>query len=300
MGTRIKSAAVSLNGTNSSMALSVQAIQKCIEKAGIDKNDIDLLINVGIYHDDNLMEPAMAPLIQQQLGINLDPVKQGTMKFTFCFDLYNGACGFINALQVADATLKAGRAKHILIVSADTHPSMEPHDHFPFRPVGAAVLLTHEADQDKGFDRFYMNTSENRLRGQVGGADMINWGQDGIIGKKFIEILTDDGYVNALHEFSVQSAEKYFDAYNINIDKINFMLTSQQEKGFAKRLHDGMGLNGITRLIDLHEQYGDPHTSSLPLGLHQIMEEGALKENDTILLAAAGSGLTSAFAMYKV
>lgn len=298
MGAIIQSTGVSLNGSVSSLELSVQAGNACIKNAGLEANDIDVLISVGIYHDDNIVEPAMAPLIQKSLGINPDPIHDGTMKFTFCFDLYNGACGFINALQVADSLLTTGQAKHILIVSADTHPSKTVRSDFPFKPVGAALLMGRESDRDKGFKDFYINTSTNGYSGLIGGADMMDWQKNGIKGRAHIVIREEEGFMKALHDFSIQSAENYLKTCNIDLHNINFLITSQQEKDFTKRMYDGIGLNGIKRSVNIFKQYGDPHTSSLPLGLHEIIVNGELKENDTVMMVAAGSGLTAAFATY--
>jgi 3-oxoacyl-[acyl-carrier-protein] synthase-3 len=280
------------------MDLAVEAGKDCIEKSGIDKTDIDVLISIGVYRDDNIMEPAIAPLIQQRIGINPDPVKHGTMKFTFCFDLYNGACGFVNAMQVADSFIKSGQAGNVLIVSADAHPSKTRHDNFPFTPLGAAVLLTDSGDSKKGFTNYFINTSGNGYEGFVGGADLQKWKSDGINGKQDIDIKQDRGFHEALHGLTKQSARAYIERYNICLDTVKFLITSQPEKGFARRINRAIGLCADTNIVDLYGTYGNPHTSSLPLGFHTLVDSGVLQENDNVLFVATGSGLTSAFAMY--
>lgn len=59
---------------------------------------IDLLVNVGVYRDNNLCEPSVCALIQHQLGMCLNPEQAATGSMVFSFDLMNGACGLINAL----------------------------------------------------------------------------------------------------------------------------------------------------------------------------------------------------------
>lgn len=298
MGTTIKSTAVSVNGSTSSLDLVFEAGTNCIDNSGINHNNIDVLISIGVYHDDNIVEPAMAPLIQQRLGINPDPVKDGTMKFTFCFDIYNGACGFINAMQVADSLIKSGQAGTVLIVSADSHPSKTRQADFPFTPLGAAVLLTDGDQPEKGFNHYYINTIGNGYEGFIGGVDLSNLEPGDINGKKYIEMKQDHHFYEALQEFTVQSARDYFKQHSIDLTKVGHLIVSQPEKGFAERVYQAIGLNGITNIVDFYSKHGNPHTSSLPLGIHELMESGALKENDTVLFVATGSGLTSAFAMY--
>lgn len=297
MGTTIKATAVSINRSTSSMDLVVEAGNDCIEKAGTDKTDIDVLISIGVYRDDNIVEPAMAPLIQQRLGINPDPVKHGTMKFTFCFDLYNGACGFVNAMHVADSILKSGQAKNVLIVSGDVHPSKTLRDDFPFTPLGAAVLLTDGGDSKRGFNNYFIKTSGNGYEGFVSGVDFINK-VSSISAKQSMELKQDQRFHEALQEFTTKSLQDYIERHNINFDTVKFFITSQPEKGFAARIYHAIGLNATANIVDLFSKHGNPHTSSLPLGFHNLVESGALQENDNVLFVATGSGLTTAFAMY--
>jgi 3-oxoacyl-[acyl-carrier-protein] synthase-3 len=298
MGTIINTTAVSGNGFTSSIDLAVDAGNNCIEKSGLDKTDINLLISIGVYHDDNIMEPAMAPLIQQGLGINPDPARQQNMKFTFCFDLYNGACGFINAVQVADSLIKSRQVDNVLIVSGDAHPSKTRRDDFPFALLGAAVLLTDGGDLKKGFTNYCINTSGNGAKGLSSGADLKALQARDINVREHIELKQDRGFNQSLYEFASRSARDYVEQQQINLDSVKFLIASQPENGFAKRIGRTIGLNGTSNVVDIYGKHGNPHTAALPLGFHELVESGAMQEQDNVLLVAAGSGLTSAFAMY--
>lgn len=284
------------NGSHSALELSVSAGLSCIEKSGLGKSDIDLLINIGIYHDDNIMEPAIAPLLQQRLGINPDPVFEKT-NFTFCFDLYNGACGFINAVFTADALLKTGVVKNVLILSSDAHPSKMENKDFPFTNLGSAVILSYNPDPAKGFSRFYFDTSQDKKHGLLAGGDPKRVGSQG---RQVVYMYADDTYIDDLSAFAVSSVKNFVATQNIDLSKINYLVTTQQKNDIPWIIQNGIGLNGTSRAVTLYDRYGDPHTSALPLGFHTIYEEGELKENDSILFVASGSGLTTACAMYTV
>jgi 3-oxoacyl-[acyl-carrier-protein] synthase-3 len=47
------------------------AARSCLDRAGRTAGELDLLINVGVYHDKILSEPAFASLIQEDIGANL-------------------------------------------------------------------------------------------------------------------------------------------------------------------------------------------------------------------------------------
>lgn len=296
MGTTIVSSAIFQEGIKSSLSLLCKAAESCISKAGLGINDIDMLINVGIYHDDNIMEPAMAPLIQKHMGMNLDPVLKKT-GFTFCFDLYNGACGFINALMTADAFLRNGRARNVLIVAGDTHPSKSIQADFPFSPLGAAVILQHDANSNKGFSHYYEQTSTNGYRGALAGAELSRLGNRG---RAMIQYFREDRFIENLSEFTSVTAGEYVKKFNIDVKDIGILISSQQDRGFAGYMHKAVGMNGVSKYVDIFETYGNVHTSSLPLCYHHIAEQGVMKHDDKILFAAVGSGLTAAYAMYTV
>lgn len=115
-----------------------------------------------------------------------------------------------------------------------------------------------------------------------------------------IEMKQDQRFHKALHEFTVQSARDYIERHCIDLDAIKFLIVSQPEKGFAERIYHAIGLNGTTSMVDLYNRYGNPHSSTLPLAFHTLVEQGCLKEKDNVLFVATGSGLTTAFAMYSV
>lgn len=83
-----------------------EAARLALENANLTANDIDLIICTTVQGDT--VTPSMACVLQKEIGA-----------FCAAVDL-NGACaGFIYALDFADAYLKAGKAKRILIISAE-------------------------------------------------------------------------------------------------------------------------------------------------------------------------------------
>ncbi len=73
MGTVIERVALTEGGwltRRSALRLAVKSAKDCLERAGRDPDDVELLVNAGIYRDRNLGEPAMAAMIQQDIGAN--------------------------------------------------------------------------------------------------------------------------------------------------------------------------------------------------------------------------------------
>ena len=125
MGARIEAAsALTSHGMRkpSARRLADDAAKACLAHAGKPAGDVDMLINAGIYREDNMGEPALAALIQEDIGANLGQPPIGGHG-TFSFDLMNGTCGVISAIQLQAGFLRSGVIQLGLIVTSDVHPN---------------------------------------------------------------------------------------------------------------------------------------------------------------------------------
>ena len=151
MGTVIDQVTVTRAGwrkRHSALHLAVTSASDCLRRAGRAASDVDLLVNAGVYRDRNLGEPALAAMIQQDIGANPEDPHTDAHG-TFSFDVVNGTCGILSALQVIDGFLKSRAIDCALVVASDADPGRGMSEHFPFSPVGAA-LMCHWNDDDYG------------------------------------------------------------------------------------------------------------------------------------------------------
>src|SRR4249920_1568022 len=109
MGTRIEAAStLTSHGMRkpSARRLADAAAKACLAHAGRPPGDVEMLINAGIYREDNMGEPALAALIQEDIGANRGQPPIGGHG-TFSFDLMNGTCGVISAIQLQSGFLRS-------------------------------------------------------------------------------------------------------------------------------------------------------------------------------------------------
>jgi 3-oxoacyl-[acyl-carrier-protein] synthase III len=298
MGTIIESSYASPDGPQSSIGMAVFAVQNCLNQAGMHVQDIGLLINIGVFRDNNIVEPAMAPLIQQQLGMNLDPVKNDHIhRATFSFDINDGECGFLTAASVADGFLKSGSAKYALIVAGDIHPSKSDHPDFPFRSVATAILLAYSEDAERGFSAFHFKTSGN---GHIGFSANVDLSRNGDSGRERMEFITVETYHDQLFELTAGMMNELILSGAIHPADVDYLVTSHHRKGFGDQIARSLRMNGSSRVIDLYERYGNTHTSALSVCYHRLVSDGLLKNNDRILFIGAGSGMSAACSLYRV
>jgi 3-oxoacyl-[acyl-carrier-protein] synthase III len=293
MGAIIKATGVSLDPTiGSSIAHAAIAAKECLANARLAVEEVDLLINVGVYRDSNMVEPAMAALVAKQIGLNLDYVKFPTKKAALSLDLMNGGCGILNAIQVAGAFLTVDRGQSILIVSSDAHPSGRLGvPGFPYATLGAAMLLQNDASDGRGFGRVQMRDSNDGAFGREG-----YLAEDGPTGRDRIHVHTDEGYAEQLVGLARDAVHDYVVAERIDLSK-TLLVTSQVTPRFAAQLAAQLDVaDAATVRLDVG---GDPHTSALTLGYDLGVKSGQVARFSQILFVAAGAGMTTACAIYR-
>jgi 3-oxoacyl-[acyl-carrier-protein] synthase III len=296
MGAIITSTALCLDqDTRSCVELAARAGEDCIRRSGKETKDISLLINVGVFRDCNIMEPAMASLIQKRMGVPL--YLEGAPKHTFAFDIINGAGGMLNAARAAGALLANGDAKCALILGSDVHPSMTQMKNFPYRSIGAAMLLEWSDIHGKGFRSIDMKTSDSDYIGASASFNVKKCGVDSI---RTMNFDYEPDYTERLTSFTVESViellNHYRKDYSVDPSKIKFVSTHPW-KGFAQQVAASAGLNGYP--VDcLYEKNGNPNSSALTVSYHDAYSAGRLKEGDNVLFLAASAGLNVTAGFY--
>src|SRR5581483_6555748 len=85
--------------THGARRLADAAVQACLRNSDRRSEELDLLVNVGVYRERGLGEPALAALIQQDVAANAGRIASDRHG-TFSFDIDNGGCGVLTGLDV--------------------------------------------------------------------------------------------------------------------------------------------------------------------------------------------------------
>lgn len=291
MGIVISSVAA-VTGGGSSIEQAADAARQAISAAGTGPEHIDALINVGVYRDSNMVEPAMSALIQQQVGIGLE-YGSGDVP-CLSFDLMNGACGVLNAVQVGQALLESTAVQRVLIVSGDSHPSKsaEPVNGFPITPVGAAWLLEKGTGR-VGFGSLHVGATEERP-GSVGYVKLHDMGATG---RSTIVVDRTETTVDALLKHAVESALAAVEVDDIDITR-TVLVCGRPTPDFPELLAERLGLPSGALCADSTD--GDAHTSALPVAYLTARESGQLDGQQAVLFVAAGAGPAAAAITYRL
>ncbi|MFE3541800.1 hypothetical protein ACFXK0_02375 [Nocardia sp. NPDC059177] len=280
----IISSAVTQSGGVSSVDQAAAAAGAALTAAGCRTDQVDALINVGVYRDANLVEPAIAALIQQAAGIGLD-YRAGDVP-CLSFDLMNGACGVVNAVGVAASLLADLPAGHVVVVSGDAHPSNRADAEFAFQPVGAALVLENSSEAI-GFGGVHVSAGDT-LPDPQGYVQLVAMGAEGR-SSLTVELATGTG---ELVEHAAAAAREALAADGLDAAEV-VLLCGKPTPDFAATLAAELGVGTV--LTD--DFAGDAHTSALTAAFVAAREAGVTDR--PLLFVAADGGPTAAAVTYR-
>jgi len=262
-------------------SLGEAAARDALDKAGLTAADIDLII-VATSTPDNTF-PATAVNIQNRLG----------MHHGFAFDVQAVCSGFVYAVTTADAYIRGGLAKRVLVIGAETFSRIldwtDRTTCVLFGDGAGAIVL--EAQEGKGTvaDRGVLTTQlrsdgAHREKLYVDGGPSTT----GTVGHLRMEGREVFKHAVGMITDVVISA---FDATGFTAEDIDWLVPHQANKriidGSAKKL--GIPLEKVVVTVDLH---GNTSAASIPLALVTAARDGRIKEGDIVLLEAMGGGFT--------
>jgi len=289
MGMLIDRVAIAERGwrsRHSALRLAVRSAEDCLREAGRTAQEVDLLVNAGIYRDHNLAEPALAALIQQDIGANPEEPHDDAHG-TFSFDVANGTCGVLTALQIVDGFLTSRAVDCALVVASDADPGHGQSEDFPFSPSGASMLCSW-SDDARGLGRTYWeNLSEHAdsFSATVG----LHGGHRNIL-RLSRTPSTDDHYAEA----AALAVSRCLRESNVTIEEIDAVAAAPARPGFRTALADRLGIS--TEGVTVGDDQG-MHTAALASAFDRA--SAAVGAGGLILLVAAGAGITAGAALYR-
>jgi 3-oxoacyl-[acyl-carrier-protein] synthase-3 len=271
----------------SALRLADEAARGCLDDAGVAAHDVDLLINTGLYRDDNLGEPALAALIQEDVGINPeDP--HGHEHGTFSFDLANGACGVLSALQVVDGFLRAGTITRALVVASDADPGHGLAPTFPFAPAGAAMLCCHHPD-GAGLQEFHWQRRPDE-------ADLFHAVVRPEGHRNLLRFHADGALAERLAALAAHVAIRALGAGGLAPDDISVVVAAPSDPSFVAAFAAATGIAADRIVVAAQAAL---HTVAFPAALDVAVQTGRFAPGTTALFVCAGAGLTAGACLYR-
>ncbi|WLS01912.1 beta-ketoacyl-ACP synthase III [Shinella oryzae] len=262
-------------------SLGEAAGRAALDKAGLTAADIDVII-VATSTPDNTF-PATAVNIQNRLG----------MHHGFAFDVQAVCSGFVYAVTTADAYIRGGLARRVLVIGAETFSRIldwtDRTTCVLFGDGAGAIVLEAQEGAGTTADRGVL-TAQLRSDGAHRDKLYVDGGPSttGTVGHLRMEGREVFKHAVGMITDVIVSA---FDATGFTADDIDWLVPHQANKriidGSAKKL--GIPEEKVVITVDLH---GNTSAASIPLALAAAAEDGRIKQGDLVLLEAMGGGFT--------
>lgn len=264
--------------------LGIQAVKKLLEETGTNPDDVDLLICATSNPDYRF--PSTASVIAHGCGLE---------KKCYAYDIQAACAGFIVAAQAANAYIKAGLYKKVIVVCAEKMSSMVDYQDRATCPLfgdgAGAVLIEPTEDTSLGFQDgvFHVDGSglENLVYKAGGSAKPATL--ETVAARE--HYLYQEGravYKNAVMDM-FNSTKDVMERNNLNNDNIDWFVAHQANMRIIEAVGGRLGIAEEKVLVNI-EHTGNTSAASIPICLDEF--KGKLKKGDKIVLTAFGAGFT--------
>ncbi len=271
-------------------SLAVPAVEMACERAGVAVSDVDAIVFATLSPD--AFFPGSGCFLQAKLGLRGVPA----------LDVRNQCSGFLYGLSIADAWVRCGAYRRVLLVGAEVHStgldfSDEGRDVTVLFGDGAgAVLLGPTDDPDRGVLSIDIHADG------AGARDL------------WIEAPSSASHPDRISHAMLDARRHYT---RMNGRQVFRWATEKMPETARKALADAgcttadvdlfvphqanLRINELVarrldipteRVVTTLDRYGNTTAASIPLSLSEAWGDGRAKRGDLVLFAAFGSGYT--------
>lgn len=261
--------------------LALKAARAALADAKIGADEIDLVIVATTTPDETF--PAVATRVQARLGMTRGAA----------FDVQAVCTGFVYGLAVADNFIKAGQAKTVLLIGAETMSRlMDWSDRTTcvlFGDGAGAIVLRAQEGKGDASDRGVLNTkifSDGRLHDLL----YVDGGPSSTRSTGYLRMQGKEVFRHAVTNIA-SAIEASVAESGLSMAEIDWFVPHQANQrildGTARKL--GIPVDKVVSTVALH---GNTSAASVPLALDVAVKDGRIRRGQTVLLEAMGGGFT--------
>jgi len=270
----------------------VEAAKKCLAARGIAPTEVEVII-VGTVTPD-MMFPSTACLVQDKIGA----------KGAWGFDVSAGCSGFVFALQAGVKLVESGAQSKVLVCGADANTRMTDYTDratcILFGDGAGAVLIEPAEEGEIGFiDFLHEIDGSGGVSLNLKGGGSLNPSSHETVDKK-MHFIYQDG--QAVYKFAVRKmaevTAKLLERNGVTGADLACFIPHQANKRIITSTADRLGMDPERVIINI-EKYGNTSAGTIPLAMETAIEDGKMKKNGLVLLAAVGAGFTVGAALLR-
>ena len=272
--------------------LALEAGRRALEDAALDASELDLII-VGTATPD-FFTPSVSCMVHGKLGASK----------AMAFDLSAACSGFVYSVDVADSFIRAGKAKNVLVICAETLSRIIDYTDRSTCVIfgdGAAAAV-FQASEQEGVLTTYM-----RANGTLGEClkaqclpveDPLAQGPRAVCDHRFLKMAGSDVF-----RFTASAVPEAIDAVlhqaNMTADQIDWFVLHQANVRILQMVTTRYGLDPKKVYVNI-DRYGNTSGVSVALCLDEMRKNGQLKAGQHIVISGFGGGLTYGAALIRI
>lgn len=261
--------------------LATAAAQAAIRRAGIAAGDIDLVILATATPDETF--PASATQVQTKLGMTRGAA----------FDVQAVCSGFIYALTVADAMLRAGHARYALVIGAETFSRIldwtDRTTCVLFGDGAGAVVLRADASDSLKIDHGIL-ASKIHSDGRYHDLLYVDGGPSSTGTTGHLRMRGKEVFRHAVENLS-SVCQEVLQMAGMTPADIQWIIPHQANRRILDATARKLGLSMDSVIVTV-DQHANTSAASVPLALDAGVQDGRVKSGDLLLLEAMGGGFT--------
>ncbi|MBS1116971.1 MAG: fabH [candidate division NC10 bacterium] len=272
--------------------LAYHAARAALESSGVDPGDLDMILVATATPD--MFFPSTACVLQDRLGAR----RAGGL------DISAACSGFIYGLAVANGLIRAGTARTVLLLGAETLTKVvnwqDRNTCVLFGDGAGAVVL--RADEGEGgvlSVHLYADGSKGPLLILPGGGSRHPMSQ-AVLEAGLTKIQMNSG--NEVFKLAVRAMEDAaltaLKQNGYDVGDVDFIITHQANMRIISALGQRLGLPDHKVVANL-KRVGNTSAASIPLALDEAVRDGRVQAGHLVLLCAFGGGLTWASSLIR-
>lgn len=269
--------------------MGIKAVAQLLEETGTKAEDVDLLLCATSNPDYRF--PSTASVI----------IHGCELKNCYGYDIQAACAGFIVALQTANAYIKSGLYKKVIVVTAEKMSSMTDYQDRNTCPLfgdAAAAVLIEPTEENIGIiDGVYHVNGEGLpfLLMKAGGSAKPASHETVDARHHYVYQEGRNVYKHAVTDM-VESSKDIMKRNNLTVNDIDWFVPHQANLRIIEAVGGRIGIPEDKVLVNI-QHYGNTSAASIPLCLDEYKNK--LKKGDKVVLTAFGAGFTWG-AMYIV
>jgi 3-oxoacyl-[acyl-carrier-protein] synthase-3 len=259
--------------------LAVEAALRALEAAGKSATDIDMVIVASSTPDFQGSFPSTACVVQRKLGMT---------NHSAAFDVQAVCSGFVYAVATADAFIKAGMHKTVLVIGSEVFSRILNFEDRTtcvlFGDGAGAVVMTASAEP---------GILAAKLHADGTHSDILSIPPSPAGSPASGGFLHMDG--QAVFKLAVtvleEVATEVLGAAGMAASDVDWLIPHQANIRIMKSTAKKLGLP-LERMIVTVDEHGNTSAASIPLALDLAVRDGRIKAGDNILMEGVGGGFT--------